>query len=266
MQAQMGGGASLIVDNRPGGLYQIGMQALTSAPADGYTLLHLNPTMCAVQATQGKFDLRTLSMIGMNGTTDSILLASNNAPFKTAKEMVEWARANPGKLTYGSIGQGGMEHLIMLTIGKAGGFTGTMVPFKGGPDGGLALAQGEVMVMPLNPVVYAMFKDKLRPLGAIRNTRGTGLPDLPTLKEQGVDSPEVLLWGGLAAPAGTPAAVLAKLEKMLAAAVQDPGLKKRYEPIGLQPQFVGSQELARLVGSDLAWMNEIAKAANLKAG
>jgi tripartite-type tricarboxylate transporter receptor subunit TctC len=264
MQAQMGGGATVIVDNRPGGLYQIGMQALTSAPADGHTLIHLNPTMCAVQATHGKYDLRPLAMIGLMGSTDCILLASNSAPFKTAKEMVEWARANPGKLSYGSIGQGGIEHMIMLLIAKQGGFDAQMVPFKGGPDGALAVAQGEVMVMPLNPVVYLMFKDKLRALGAVRTTRGQSMPELPTLKEQGIDVPEVNLWGGLAAPAGTPAAVIARLEKALAGAVQGPALKKRYEPIGLYPRFASGQEFAQLVSADLNWMNDVARTANLK--
>lgn len=264
MQAPLGAGATVIVDNRPGGLYQIGMQALTSAPADGHTLIHLNPTMCALQATHGKFDLRSLSMIGLMGSTDAILLASGSAPFKTAKEMVEWSRNNPGKLSYGVIGPGGIEHMIMLLIARQGGFSAQMVPFKGGPDGGLALAQGEVMVMMLNPVVYAMFKDKLRPLGMIRNARGQSMPELPTLKEQGIDVPEVNLWGGLAAPAGTPAPVIAKLEKALATTVQDPALKKRYEPIGLYPQFKGSQDFARLVAADIGWMEETARMANLK--
>jgi tripartite-type tricarboxylate transporter receptor subunit TctC len=89
-------GQTLNVDNRPGGAYQLGMQALLSSPADGYTIMHVNTNMCAVQAAFKRFDLARLVPIALLGTTDALLIAAQNAPFKTASEMVAWAKANPG--------------------------------------------------------------------------------------------------------------------------------------------------------------------------
>ena len=100
-------GQSIVVENRPGGVYQIGVQAVATAPADGYTLIHLNATMCAVQASLKRFDmLKQFIPVGYMGSTDTMLCISNNAPFKTTQEMIAWGKANPGKINYGSTGPG----------------------------------------------------------------------------------------------------------------------------------------------------------------
>lgn len=258
-------GQSVMVENKPGGIYQIGMQSATSAPADGYTLIHLNATMCAVQASLKRFDLlKQLVPVGLLGSTDALLCIANNAPFKALPEMISWAKANPGKLAYGSTGPGSMEHLTMVSILEKAGISGNNIPFKGGPDGALALAQGEIQVMPLPAPLLVQFKDKFRPITTLLDQRTAFLPDLPTAKELGLDIPTVQYWGGLAAPAGTPKAVIETLEKALGAAVNNPGLRQRYVPVGLTARFAGSQEFTRMIDNDLKWLGDAVKAANLQ--
>ena len=258
-------GQSLVVENRPGGIYQIGIQAITSAPADGYTLIHLNATMCAVQASLKRFDmLKQLIPVGYMGSTDAMLCIANNAPFKTTQEMVAWAKANPGKLNYGSTGPGSMEHLSMVSIMQRVGITGNNIPFKGGPDGALALAQGEIHAMPLAAPLIIQFKDKFKPVIALSEQRSGFLPDLPTAKEQGLDIPTVNYWGGLAAPAGTPASVIETLEKAMSVAVNNPALVQKYVPLGLNAKFAGSASFKATIEKDLQWLGDAVKSANLQ--
>ncbi len=258
-------GQSLVVENRPGGIYQIGIQAITNAPADGYTLIHLNATMCAVQASLKRFYiLKQLIPVGYMGSTDSMLCIANNAPFKTTQEMIAWGKANPGKLNYGSTGPGSMEHLSMVSIMQRVGITGNNIPFKGGPDGALALAQGEIHAMALAAPLIIQFKDKFKPVMALSEQRIGFLPDLPTAKEQGLDIPTVNYWGGLAAPAGTPASVIETLEKAMSVAVNNPALVQKYVPLGLTAKFAGSASFKATIEKDLQWLGEAVKSANLQ--
>jgi tripartite-type tricarboxylate transporter receptor subunit TctC len=258
-------GQSIVVENRPGGVYQIGVQAVASAPADGYTLIHLNATMCAVQASLKRFDmLKQFIPVGYMGSTDTMLCISNNAPFKTTQEMIAWAKANPGKINYGSTGPGSMEHLSMVSIMQRVGITGNNIPFKGGPDGALALAQGEIHAMPLAAPLIIQFKDKFKPIIALSEQRIPFLPDLPTAKEQGMDIPTVNYWGGLAAPAGTPASVIETLEKAMSVAVNNPALVQKYVPLGLNAKFAGGSSFKAIIEKDLQWLGEAVKSANLQ--
>jgi len=258
-------GQSIVVENRPGGVYQIGVQAVASAPADGYTLIHLNATMCAVQASLKRFDmLKQFIPVGYMGSTDTMLCISNNAPFKTTQEMIAWGKTNPGTINYGSTGPGSMEHLSMVSIMQRVGITGNNIPFKGGPDGALALAQGEIHAMPLAAPLIIQFKDKFKPIIALSEQRIPFLPDLPTAKEQGMDIPTVNYWGGLAAPAGTPASVIETLEKAMSVAVNNPALVQKYVPLGLMAKFAGSASFKATIEKDLQWLGEAVKSANLQ--
>ena len=257
-------GQTINVDNRPGGAYMLGMQQILAAPADGHTLIHLNSTMCAVQASLKRFDiLKQLVPVAYFGSTDALLIAAPNAPFKTAQEMVAWAKANPGKLSYGSSGIGTMEHLLMVTLGNRQGFTANHIPFKGGPDAALAAAQGELHVVPVAAPLLVSFAGKVRTLASMADKRHPLAPDAPTLRESGIDLPFLTYWGGFAAPAGTPKAALDVLEKAIATAVDNPALKQRYTPLGLVPQFRSGDELARIIDADLKWQTDAIKAANL---
>jgi len=262
MQAQLN--QSLIVDNRAGGAYMIGLQQLTSAAADGHTLLHINSTMSAVQVTLKRLDmLKQMTPVACLAATDGVLCASSTAPFKSMQEMIAWAKAHPGQLTCGSIGQGSLEHLFMLSLGHRYGFKGLNVPFKGGADGAVALAQNEVQVMVLASPLLVQWGSRLRALAALGEKRNVLAPDAPTLVEAKIDSPNLTYWGGVAAPVGTPRAAVESLQKLFAGALELNGLKTRYAPLGLVPRYLPADDFSKVIEEEVKWLATTVKAADL---
>lgn len=258
---------SLVIDNKPGGIFQIAMQSVAQAPADGYTLIHLNSGMVSAQAVNKKYDmLKQLVPVALMGSTDGILAASPSAPFKTAQELIVWARANPGKLNYGSAGPGSIEHLTTSAFLKKFGITGTHIPFKGGPDAMTALAQGEIHIFTTAvPLVWQfMQKNLARPLGIMVDKRSPLMPEVATLKEQGIDIPALQFWGGMAAPAGTPKAVIEALQGFISATLKTPALQTRFAGLGMLAAVSSSDEFARQINEDLKWMTLAAQDLELK--
>ena len=152
----------------------------------------------------------------------------------------------------------------MVSILQRVGITGNNIPFKGGPDGALALAQGEIQAMALPAPLIIQFRDKIRPVIALTEQRIGFLPDLPTAKEQGLDIPTVNYWGGLAVPVGTPTAVVETLEKAMSVAVNNPALSQRYTPLGLNARFAGGAAFKTIIERDLQWLGDAVKSANLQ--
>ena len=258
-----------VIDNKPGGIFQIAMQTIAQAPSDGYSLIHLNTGMVSAQVVNNKFDiLKQLVPVSFMGTTDGILVANPNAPFKTSKELIEWARANPGKLKYGSAGPGSIEHLATAYFLKKYGLTGTHIPFKGGPDAMTALAQGEIhifaTVVPL--VLQFMQKGLVRPLALLVEQRSKLLPDLTTAKEQGVDFPTVQFWGGLAAPIDTPKPIVEALQNFTALSLATPALQTRFAGLGMTAAFSKTDQFAKVIREDAAWMSVAAQGLELNKG
>ncbi len=135
----------VLVDNKPGGLFMVGMQSVLSAPADGYTVLHLNLGMVGVQVVQKKFDLnKQLIPLTIAGDTAMALMVGPNSQHKSMKDLIAFGRANPGKLNYATPGIGAIEHLKVAQIEKVAGFTATNVAYKGGPDMVKSVISGEV--------------------------------------------------------------------------------------------------------------------------
>lgn len=256
---------SVVVDNKPGGIFQIGMQTVTQAPADGYALIHLNSSMVAAQAALRRYDLlKQLSPVCLMGTTDGILVASLAAPFKTTQELITWARANPGKLNYGSSGAGSLEHLFMETFAKKFGFTATNVPFKGGPDAMTALAQNEIQVTATAFPLMFQFAQRVRPLGLLVDKRSAQMPDISTVKEQGLELPTLQYWGGIAAPAGTPKNVIDTLQRHFSTVIGSAVTEGKYTPLGMMASMASADEFSKIIADDLKWMTAAVKDADLK--
>lgn len=256
---------SVVVDNKPGAIAAIAMQAATSAPADGYTLININNSMLAAQAALKRYDItRQLTPVCLMGHTDAALFASNNAPFSSTQEMVTWARANPDKLNYGSTGPGTLEHLFMSSLAKKYGFTATHIPFKGGPDAMTALAQNEIHVSAMPIPLALQFGQRVKPLATLVDKRNPLLPNTATLKEQGLDFPVMRYWGGLAAPAGTPKAALDVLQKHVAAVIASPGFVAKNMALGLVPVFANAEDFGRLIADDLKFLTTAVADADLR--
>lgn len=257
----------VLVDNKPGGLFQIAVQAVASAPADGHTLLYLNSSFVTVQAVQKKYDLlRQFQPLTLTGETPSVLLVSANSRFKTMKDLVEYGRAHPDELSYGTLGVGTLEHLKSVQLTDAAGFQAKAIPYKGGPDMVNAVIAGDIQFTGVNVFSALPFinSGKLRALVTLDSARIKALPDVPTINEAGVATSTTRIWSGFAVHSGTPAPIAQRLFKELVAAMNSPAIAKKYSPLGIMTTTSKSpEEFRSFIASEAEWMGAISKKIDL---
>lgn len=259
---------SVVVENKPGGLFQIGMQALLSAPADGYTVLAINAGMVGVQVVNKRYDLNKQTMpLLTSGEAPMVLIVGAKTPFKTMQELIEFARANPGKLNYATPGLGSIEHMKNEQIAKVAGFKATNVAYKGGPDMVKAVVGGEVDYAIAPAVLAAQFAPKglVRVLAAIDSERIKAFVDVPTIMETGIKVSPMRLWGGYVVHPDTPAAIAQSLTKELVIALSATAYVEKMSQFGLITNISKSPEdFRKLIDADATWMTETAKDLNLQ--
>ena len=254
-------GQPIVIENKPGGAFMVAINAIKSAPADGYTLLQVNKAMLSVQSIYGKFDLsRDYVPIAGSGETDVTFSVTGKRPFKTIKELIDFGKANPGKLSYVSPGAGSLEHLALANFCKRYGIDALHVPVKGGVDVVKMLVQGEGDFGSLAVPLVQQFGQQgaVRPLVLFSEKRNAALPEVPTYVEEKLDLPRLTLWAGLAAPAGTPKEVIAVLEKAVVAALADPALQKTLVSAGMTPAAIPADTFAKMWRDDLGWISKVA--------
>ncbi len=257
----------VVVDNKPGGLFQIAVQAVASAPADGHTLLYINSSFVTVQAVQKKFDLtRQFQPLTLTGETPSVLVVNANSRFKTMKDLVDFGRSRPNELSYGTLGVGTIEHLKSVQLTEAAGFEAKAIPYKGGPDMLNAAIAGDIHFTGVNVFSALPFirSGKLRALAALDSTRIKALPDTPTIVEAGVNTSTTRIWSGFAVHPATPAPVVQRLFTELVAAMNSPEIVKKYSPLGILTTTSKSpEEFRNLITAEAAWMGAASKKIDL---
>jgi len=259
----------VVVDNKPGGLFMVGLQSVLNAPADGYTVMHLNVGMVGVQVVQKKFDLnKQLIPLTVSGDTPMVLMVGPNSPHKTMKDLIAFGRANPGKLNYATPGAGTVEHLKVAQIEKVGGFKGINVAYKGGPDMVKAVIGGEVDFT-IAPAIFAMQfapKGQVKVLAAIDQARLKEFPDVPTIVEAGVNVSPLRMWGGYAVHPDTPPAIVQRLQREFAAATVSAPVVEKLTPFGMVLQSSkSSDDFRKQIAAEAVWMSEVAKDLKLEA-
>lgn len=256
-----------VIDNKPGGLYQLAVQAVSTAPADGYTLMYINSSFVAVQAIQKRFDLnRQFLPLTKTGETPGVIVVHPNSPFKSVQDLVAFGRAHPGELTYGTLGVGTLEHIKALQFLEAAGIQAKAIPYKGGPDMLNAVIAGDINYTAVNIYSAMQFipSGRLRALVAMDSTRLKALPDLPTIHEAGIKLPISRIWSGFVVHADTPAPIAQRLFKELVAAAHSPAVVELLSPLGMMVTTSQSPEEFRgLISSEAAWMGAMAKQAKL---
>lgn len=253
----------VIVENKPGGLFTIGLQTVLQAPADGHTLMYLYNSVASVQAVHRRFDInRQLIPVTQTSSIPMVLLVPGNSRFKTLGELVAFARANPRKLNYSSLGPGSTEHLKAVQIERSAGFQAQNVPYKSGPEMVKGLIGGEVDFT----LTAATFAHTFAPRGQVRvlavldRQRMREMPEVPTMSEAGVNVPPLTFWGGYAVHADTPAPIVQRLYEELTAAATKPSVRELLAPMGILPVTSKSpQDFRKLIADDVAWMAETAK-------
>lgn len=260
-------GRPVIVENKPGGLFTIGMQALLQSPADGHTLLYLYNSVASVQAVHKRFDInRQLLPLAQTTSMPMVLLVPGSSRFKTIQDLVAHGRSNPGALNYSTLGQGSTEHLKAVQLCRAAGIQAQDIPYKSGPEMLTGLIGGEVSFTLTAGSFARIFapKGQVRVLAVIDRQRAAEFPDVPTLAEGGVSIPPLNFWGGYAVHASTPPATAQMLFEELAAAATKPGVRDLLAPLGIVPTVSKSpQDFRKLIADDVAWMTEIAKDLNI---
>ena len=256
---------SIIVEPKPGGVFTIAMQALAQAPVDGHTLIATNTSFVAVQLLHNRFDIqKQLVPVSTWAGVDVILTASPNAPFSTLKEMIAGAKANPGKLNYGSVGAGTIEHLLTANLVRKYGLDATHVPFKGGPDFMIALTRDDIHVVATVIPLVNQFKNRVRPMAVMSEKRTPLFPEVPTLMEAGIEVPNFRFWNGLAAAAGTSPAVVETLQRAIDQALKSEATQAKYAEMGMIPGASTSTQFAQTINEDFRWLANSIRDADVK--
>ncbi|HRO59728.1 MAG TPA: tripartite tricarboxylate transporter substrate binding protein [Burkholderiaceae bacterium] len=245
---------SFVVENKGGASGMIGTQIVARAKPDGHTLLFAYSApiyyarhMFAKVPYDVKRDLAVISEVAANNL---IIVVNDKVPAKNMKEFIAWAEQGRGKLNYGSIGIGSAGHLVSAYLNESRKLQMTHVTYKSEAPFGQDLAAGIVPwgVGTLAPMLPHLTSGKVRALAVLADERLPGLPDVPTMKEEGFDDPELqrsMTWFTLSAPAGTPQSILDLLEKHVREIAHSDAMKERFDSLGLAPVGGGAEDFLR---------------------
>jgi tripartite-type tricarboxylate transporter receptor subunit TctC len=259
-------GQSVIVDNKPSAGGIVAGDLVVKSEADGHTLLLMsNGTAVSTGLFKSlPFDAqKDFAPISTLATFDIALVAQEGGKFKTAQELIAFAKANPGKLNVGTINIGSTQNLAAELIQAAGGFDFQVVPFRGTPDVIAALRGGTVdaAVEILGPMMGQINAKTVRALAVMGDKRAAKLPDVPTLRELGITGATASSWNALAAPSKTPRDVIAKLHKAVQDAMASPDLKAKLAELNVDAQSSTPEALAQLLASETRrWGDVIVRA------
>ena len=259
-------GQSVVIDNRAGAGGTIGTDLVAKSPPDGYTLAALTLSSAVLNAhlyQRLPFDMRRdLAAISEIGRSPNILAVRRDLPARDLAGLIAHARANPGRITYGSGGNGTIVHLSTVLFANTAGAELTHVPFRGGGPAMQALVAGQIdLMIDSLPVLMQQVRDgSIRGLAVTAPRRVDAFPDLPTVAESGLPGYATQNWFGLFAPARTPRPVIHRLAAEVARVVADPDCRRRLIDLGVEP--VGSDPAAFTAfwESELAYWGPVVRA------
>ena len=263
-------GQPVLVDNKPGAGGMLGMDLVAKAAPDGHTLgLGFNGPVAFAPFLYKKMPYdagRDLVPVVMTTSQPNVLAINAALPVKTVKEFVAWAKAQDGRVNYSTLGQGSSAHLTMALMAFEAGFAATHIPFNGSPPAAFAIAQGEAdaSFMTAPALLPHVKSGKVRMLATSAAQRPDSLKDLPTLAEAGYPQVESLAWNGLFSATGTPAAVVAKINTDVNAALRDPGLRTTFDAQGLTPVGGSAEDFKRLLEAEARRWGPIVQKAGIK--
>ena len=264
-------GQPVIVENRLGATGSIAVERAATSPPDGYTLLMLVSADTVLPALRAKlpYDLaRDFAAVSLVSAGTYLLVIHSSVPARSVKELVALARAQPGKLNYGSAGVGGATHLPGELFNLLAKVSIVHVPYKGGSaESVTATATGEVdMTFTSIASAQPMLKTgRLRPLAVTSTQRSSFMPSIPTLDESGLRGFDYSGWYGIIAPAAVPKEIIARLNNLIVKAINAPDMKEWFANQGREPQASTPEQFAALIRSELAQNARLVKMAGLKA-
>ena len=250
-------GQPIVVDNKPGGNTAVAASDVIRSPADGYTILSGdNGTMVFNSALYAKLSYnpeKDLTPVTLMGKFPMILVVPQGSDIKDAKDFIAKAKAKPGHTSYGSAGAGSPHHLAMELLKVNAGLHMVHIPYRGAAPALSDLAGGQITAMMVDMAAGAGFikGGKARPLAVANPTRLPQLPDVPTFAELGYKNVEAAAQVGVVAAAGTPADVVAALQKQITTAIQQPAVRQKLIDFGIEPVGSTSQQYADLIRTEV---------------
>jgi tripartite-type tricarboxylate transporter receptor subunit TctC len=259
----------VLVENKPGASANIGAAHVAKSAPDGTTMLLGTPALAVSAAVYTKLTYdaqRDLAPVAMLSVFPSVLVVHPSVPAKTPQELVQYAKANPGKLNFASAGnlsaiRFAFEHLAQITGMKA-----VHVPYKGSAPSAQAMISGEshTMMMTLVDALPHLKSGRLRALAATTINRIPDMPELPTLAETLAPGFDYIIWHGLFVPASTPADVVAKINRDVNAVLRQPDVRERLTGLGMDVRPGTPESLGTLVRGEIKKWTEVGRAANIK--
>ena len=263
-------GQGVAVENRAGASGNIGTEAVVRAPADGYTLLLQNSTMVVNQAVAGKLNYdpeKDLTPIMLLGLTPIALVAAEKTGIKTLKELIDYAKANPNSLSYGSCGIGTPQHFVMELVKQKTGISANHVGYRGCAPGLTDVVGGQIplAILSANLVAPHLKTGRLYGLGVSTPARYELTPQMPTFDEQGLKPLDFSTWYALMGPANLPPEVVAKVYADVQKILAEPAVRTNLVNAGVEPLLGNAADLTKLIQTDALRYAALAKSANIKA-
>jgi len=262
-------GQPVLVDNRPGASTNIGMQQVAKAPADGYTLLMASNTLttnAALFSNLGFDPAGDFIPIAKVGYAPLVIVVPSTSPHDILSKLVAAAKSEPGKIIYGSAGNGSSGHLAAEQLGRAAGVEFLHVPYKGGAQALTDLIGERLNFMAINPIeVLAQVRaGRLRVLAVGSSKRFDLLPDVPTVVESGISNYEATVWWGLVAAARTPADIVAKIASVTEQSLAEPATREKLSEIGVVVDPLPPESFNEFLRAETARWSSVIRAANIK--
>ncbi|MFZ0609397.1 MAG: tripartite tricarboxylate transporter substrate binding protein [Xanthobacteraceae bacterium] len=261
-------GQPVVVENKPGAGGRIAPEYVTQQPADGYTLF-VGPSGAMAVAAAIYSDLKysptkSFVPVAMIANFPLIMVIAADNPSKNVKDFVAWMKAHPDKANYASSSPAFTITTELLKLKT--GMPGTMIPYKSSNEMILSVIQGQTAMTIADgpPTVPQVKGGKVKALAVTGAERSPLLPDVPSMAEAGYPSVDVHLWSGVFAPTGTPAPVVAKLQKAFNDAIHDPGVSAKLSAMAVNPGGATPDQFEKIIQSDITKFRDVAKAANLK--
>jgi tripartite-type tricarboxylate transporter receptor subunit TctC len=249
-------GQPVVVDNRPAAGGTLATDLVAKSASDGYTMLmSFNGPLAFAPHLYSKLPYdpqKDLAPVVITSSQPNVLAVSASLPAKSLRELVDYAKANPGKLSYASVGNGSSSHLTMELLKTTAGIDIVHVPFNGSPPAVTATVQGETQLMfaVMQPLQAQVQAGKLRALAVTTARRSALLPDLPTIAEAGYPGFEALAWNGVLVAAGTPQPVVARLNADINAILKEPSVKSTLNAQGFELVGGTPEDFAHLIRSE----------------
>jgi tripartite-type tricarboxylate transporter receptor subunit TctC len=261
-------GQSVIVENKPGAGGRLAPEYVLSQPADGYTLF-LGPSGAMAIAAAIYSDLKysptkDFIPLAMIANFPLIMVIGADNPSKNLKDFIAWTKEHPDKANYASSSPAFTITTELLKLKS--GMLGTMIPYKSSNEMNLSVIQGQsaMTIADGPPTIPQVKAGKVKAIAVTGKERSDELPNVPSMAEAGYPDVDVHLWSGIFAPSATPPVVVAKLQKVFAEAVADPGVSQKLKAMAVNPGGATPEQFSKIIVGDIAKFGEVVKAANLK--